>query len=208
MAIEQTVITDKLKEEGIDENLGNGLVFETEENLTTWVGTYKAGLPEPVKKLEDYTKEELDELSKDPTFKGAKGLQGYTDSIRQKKKPETPPVVKKPEEKEPEWAKTIREQNEKILTKNETEAFSKTVERIGKAESLNDVHISRVKKGLKTDATEAEIETEIKAYKKELSEAGIKEFGTPGGGKVGNSSKVTKAAEAWRDKHKKKNEKK
>ena len=206
MSIENSVIVDKLKEEGINENLGNGLTFETEDDLSSWVGNYKSGLPEPVKKLEEYTKEELDELAKDPTFKGAKGLQGYSDSIRNKKKPETKPDPK-PNENEPEWAKNIREQNEKILNRNQTDQFNKLVEKLGKDEDLNETHITRIKKGLKTDVTEADITAEIKSYKKEMSDLGIKEFGTPGGGSGGNNLKTQKLAEKWRDK-KLKNKKK
>lgn len=204
MAIETTVIVDKLKEEGINEALSNGLSFETEDDLTSWVDNYKSGLP-TVKKLEDYTKDEIEELAKDPQFKGAKGLQGFVDSIRQKqvKKPETKPNVK-PDEKEPEWAKKIREQQEKILAKNEQEEFNSTVSKLAKAEKLNDVHIARVKKSLSPTATEAEIKAEIESYKKEMSELGIKEFGTPGGGGKNNSSSGEKLAKAWAEKHKKK----
>ena len=199
MALENSVIVDKLKEEGINENLGNGLTFETEDDLTSWVGNYKSGLPEPVKKLEDYTKEERDELAKDPTFKGAKGLQGYSDSIRNKKKPETKPIEKKPDV-EPEWAKNIREQNEKILNQNESENFNKLVIKVAKEEDLNETYVARVRKGLKNDATEADIVAEIKSYKKEMADLGIKEFGTPGGGSGGDNLKTKKLAEKWRDK--------
>jgi len=204
MALEQIAITDKLKAEGITESLSNGLTFETDEDLASWVDNYKSGLPEPVKKLEDYTKEELEEMAKDPQFKGAKGLQGYIDSVRAKAPAKAPvPIPPKPDNEEPEWAKTIREQNEKLLAKNETESFTKKVTELGKADGLNEKHISRVFKGLKDNATEAEIKAEFKAYKEELSDLGIKEFGTPGGGNRGNNSNVKKLAEEWRDKQKK-----
>jgi hypothetical protein len=85
MAIEQTVIVDKLKEEGINETLGNGLSFETDADLGVWVEAYKSGLPAQNKALNEYTKEELEEIAKDPQFKGAKGLQGLLDAARQKK---------------------------------------------------------------------------------------------------------------------------
>lgn len=203
MALEQSAITDKLKDEGINESLSNGLSFETEEDLTSWVDNYKSGLPEPVKKLEEYTKEELEEIAKDPQFKGAKGLQGLVDSVRQKKVEKPAPTPKQKSEDEPQWAKDIREQNEKILQKNESEAFSKKVKELGKAEGLNETHISRVQKGLSKDATESQIKAEITSYKTEMAELGIKDFGTPGGGGKRNASNVSKLAKEWAEKEKK-----
>lgn len=83
--LESTVIVGKLKEEGINEALGNGLQFEDETGLNAWVDAYKSGLPQPVKGLNDYTREELEEIARDPQFKGAKGLQGLLDKFRQAK---------------------------------------------------------------------------------------------------------------------------
>ena len=81
MAIEKSVIVDELKAQGISEALGNGLSFETPEELSGWVEAYKTGLPK-AKEIQDYTKEEIEVIAKDPQFKGAKGLQGYIDSLR------------------------------------------------------------------------------------------------------------------------------
>jgi hypothetical protein len=206
MAIEQTVIVDKLKEEGISETLGNGLVFETDADLGVWVESYKSGLPAPEKKLQDYTKDEITELAKDPQFKGAKGLQGYIDSLRQKPADPKPADPKpKPTDEPPEWAKLLIEDNKNLKSANAAKDFDNLLKTVGKAEELSEIHISRVKKGLKSDATEAEIKAEIVSYKKELTELGIKEFGTPGqsGGK-GNSS-ISSAAKAWKEKQLKKN---
>ena len=70
------------------------------------------------------------------------------------------------------------------------------VAKVGKSEELNETHIARVKKGLKADATEADIKAEIVSYKKELAGIGVKEFGTPGSGGKGNSS-IEGAAKSW-----------
>lgn len=203
MALEKTEITDKLKDEGINEDLGNGLTFETEEDLTSWVDTYKSGLPAQEKKLQDYTKEELEEIAKDPQFKGAKGLQGLLDSVRQKKVEKDPPKPKPGNDEPPEWAKQLIEDNKALKAKNEAKDFNTLVSKLGKAESLNDTHIARVLKGLKNDATEADIKAEITSYKKEMADLGIKDFGTPGGGGKRNSSNVSKLAKEWAEKQKK-----
>lgn len=209
MALEKTEIVDKLKAEGINENLGEGLTFETSDQLDTWVGNYKSALPQPVKKLEDYTKDELEELSKDPQFKGAKGLQGYIDSVRQKaskeKKPESKPEDK-PADEEPEWAKNLRERFEKIEADKVSQDFDKTVERLAASENLNGKQIARIKKGLKPNATEAEIKAEIAEFKTELAELGIKIIGTPGGGGSLNKGDLKNSiSRKYAEKHKKVN---
>lgn len=203
MALESTVIVDKLKEEGINESLAVGLSFETEENLTAWVNTFKTAIPQ-TKDIKDYTKDELEELAKDPQFKGAKGLQGFIDSIRSKSKPSNPPT-NPPSDDPPAWAKAISEKLEKLETQKQIESFESIVSKLGKEEGLSDVHIARVKKSLGKDATEAQIKAEVKAYKAELTEAGITSFGTPGGGSGKNSGNVDleKATKAWAEQQKK-----
>ena len=202
MAIEQTVIVDKLKEEGINETLGNGLSFETDADLGVWVEAYKSGLPAQNKALNEYTKEELEEIAKDPQFKGAKGLQGLLDAARQKK---AEPIKKDDPKQDDSIAlalKELKDQLAEIKGQKAIESFDLLVSKVGKSESLSDVHINRVKKGLKSDATEADIKAEIVAYKKELASIGVKEFGTPGSGGKSNSS-IAGPAKAWADKHKK-----
>lgn len=203
MALESTVIVDKLKEEGINESLAVGLSFETEENLTSWVNTFKTAIPQ-TKDIKDYTKDELEELAKDPQFKGAKGLQGFIDSIRSRSKPSNPPT-NPPSDEPPAWAKAISEKLEKLETQKQIESFESIVSKLGKEEGLSDVHIARVKKSLGKDATEAQIKAEVKAYKAELIEAGIANFGSPGGGSGKNSGNVDleKATKAWAEQQKK-----
>lgn len=205
MALESTVIVDKLKEEGINESLAVGLSFETEENLTSWVNTFKTAIPQ-TKDIKDYTKDELEELAKDPQFKGAKGLQGFIDSIRSKSKPSNQTTTTtQTSDEPPAWAKAISEKLEKLETQKQIESFESIVSKLGKEEGLSDVHIARVKKSLGKDATEAQIKAEVKAYKAELTEAGITSFGTPGGGSGKNSGNVDleKATKAWAEQQKK-----
>lgn len=195
MALEQDVIVFKLKEEGINEKLGTGLNFETEGDLNSWVEEFKTAIPEPSKKLEDYTREELEEIAKDQTFKGAKGLQSFVDSVRAKsKKPDGPAPVPTNTD-EPEWAKLLRENQDKLMAKSRVDEFEKLVKKLGS--DLSDIHLNRVKKGIQSDATEAEIKTEIEAYKKELADLNIKDFGTPGGGGGKNNSSIKSASEEW-----------
>jgi len=189
MALEKDEIINKLKEEGINENLSNGLSFETEEDLYSWVDTYKSGLPEPIKGLDAYTKEELEEIAKDPQFKGAKGLQGFIDSERQKfnkvakkvKEDGAEAEIVDPEQP-PQWMMDLINDVKSIKEEKQVERFDKLVHKLGKAEDLNDTHINRVKKGLNPAATESEIKEEIKNYKAEMAELGLKDFGTPGSG--------------------------
>lgn len=206
MAIEQTVIVDKLKEEGINETLGNGLSFETDADLGVWVEAYKSGLPAQNKALNEYTKEELEEIAKDPQFKGAKGLQGLLDAARQKKAEPAKKDDPKPDDSIALALKELKDQLSELKGQKAIESFDVLISKVGKSESLSDVHIARVKKGLKSDATEADIKAEIVSYKKELASIGVKEFGTPGSGGKGNSS-IKSASKAWKEKQLKKTKK-
>lgn len=209
MAIEQTVIVDKLKEEGINETLGNGLSFETDVDLNAWVDTYKSGLPTQNKALNDYTKEELDEIAKDPQFKGAKGLQGLLDAVRQKAKPDPKPNPDpKPDDATALALKAIQDELKEMKGQKAVESFDKLVSKTCKAENLDSDDVDWVKSKLKSDASEEDVKTAIKDYKSFLAKKGIKGFGTPGGGgediyRPGESLSA-KYAERYKKKHSKK----
>ena len=209
MAIEKEVIVNKLKEEGVNEKLCNGLTFETEDELSSWVNDYKSGLPEPIKGLNEYTKEELEEVSKHPQFKGAKGFQGFMDSERVKikesnKKPDPPKLKPDDSEKPPKWAEVLIQDTKVLKEQKQHKDFDELVTKIGKKEELDEIHIKRVKKGLKSDATEEEIKNEIKEYKKELNDLGIKNYGKPGGGSGHTTSSIKGIAIKYREKKLKK----
>jgi len=199
MALEKEVVEQGLESRGLETTLAGNLSFDTEEQMNATLDGLK---PRTFETIEDVLEDEkLSTMVRTYGDKRQSDLQSKIDREKlDKKKPDKDDKKPDPLNEEPEWAKTIREQNEKLLAKNETESFTKKVNELGKADGLNDKHISRIFKGLKTDATEAEIKAEIKSYKEELSELGIKEFGTPGGGKSGNNSNVKKLAEEWRDK--------
>jgi len=199
MALEKEVVEQGLESRGLETTLAGNLSFDTEEQMNATLDGLK---PRTFETIEDVLEDEkLSTMVRTYGDKRQSDLQSKIDREKlDKKKPDKDDKKPDPLNEEPEWAKTIREQNEKLLAKNETESFTKKVNELGKADGLNDKHISRIFKGLKTDATEAEIKAEIKSYKEELSELGIKEFGTPGGGKSGNNSNAKKLAEEWRDK--------
>lgn len=202
MAIESTIIIDKLKEEGINEALGTGLSFESEDQLTGWIETYKTNLPQIKKGLEDYTKDELEELAKDPQFKGFKNLQSFVDSKIAKSKPAPAnPPAQNPDN---EILNEIRKELAELKATKVAETFEQTLAKIGKEEGLDDRHIARVKRGLSTAATEAQIKSEIADYKKELAELGIKEFGKPGSGQTGSFKPENSLSRKYAEKHKKK----
>ena len=199
MALEKEVVEQGLESRGLETTLAGNLSFETEEQMNATLDSLK---PRTFETIEDVLEDEkLSTMVRTYGDKRQSDLQSQIDKAKlDKKKPDKDDKKPDPLNEEPEWAKTIREQNEKLLARNETETFTKKVTELGKADGLSTKHISRVFKGLKENATEAEIKAEIKSYKEELSELGIKEFGTPGGGKSGNNSNMKKIAEEWRDK--------
>ena len=204
MALEQTEIVNELKTQGINESLGNGLSFETTEDLSSWVNAYKTSLPPKGKEIQDYTKEEIEAIAKDPQFKGAKGLQGYFDSLRQKA-----PVVPKPDDKNPqdfaaliaEMQKPLLEKLEALTNQKKAESFDSQVRDISKQLGISDEElISDIKEGLKEDSTAEEIKAKIEKKKAWLSKLGIKQFGTPGGGGGDNTGDLKNAMAEWNKK--------
>ena len=120
MALEKEKVISKLKSEGIDEKFGEGVNFETEEELDKWVGNAKTLLVKP-KALEDYTVDELAEKLKVAAPK-EKGLQALADRIRteaSKKKEEKP----KPEENhvESDEIKDMKAKIDQLLSDHEAE---------------------------------------------------------------------------------------
>jgi len=208
MAIEKSVIVDELTKEGINVALGNGLSFETPEELTGWVEAYKTGLPK-AKEIQDYTKEEIEAIAKDPQFKGAKGLQGYLDSLR---KP-TPP---KPAETTPdvqaqlaELIKPFKEQLEQLTAQKQTETFANQVKQAATAAGItDDEFINDIKESLPSTATPEEIKAKVEKKKAYLTKLGVKNFGTPGGGEVGNKGDLEAAMKQWNEKQNLKKSKK
>lgn len=201
MALEKTVIVDELKAQGINETLGNGLSFETTEELTGWVEAYKTNLPK-AKEIQDYTKEEIEAIAKDPQFKGAKGLQGYLDSLRQK--PAIPKTDDKNDDK-PDLAALIAEANKPLFeqlaaltAQKQVETFDTQVRKISKEAGITDEElILDIKESLNEKSTEAEIKAKIEKKKAYLAKLGIKQFGTPGGGGGQNHGDLEKAMKDW-----------
>ena len=210
MSLENQEIIDELKEQGVNEALATGLSFETKEDLSSWVDTFKTSLPE-AKTIEKYTKEEIEELAKDPTFKGAKGLQGFIDSVRAKaaKPAENKPADQKPTDPPkfelPEDVKTQLEEVKKLREDLASEKFEKTVTTKAKAAGLDDKATAKILKIVKVGDDDAKIDTEITEMKDFLTGLGVKSFGTPGGG--GNSKGNDKDIKAWAAKEKAKREK-
>lgn len=200
MAIEKSVIVDELTKEGINVALGNGLSFETPEELTGWVEAYKTGLPK-AKEIQDYTKEEIEAIAKDPQFKGAKGLQGYLDSLR---KPTPPPK----QDDKPDFAaliaesqKPLLEKLEKLEAQKQTETFANQVKQAAIAAGItDDDFINDIKESLQSTATPEEIKAKVEKKKAYLTKLGVKNFGTPGGGEVGNKGDLEAAMKEWNTK--------
>ena len=172
--VESQIIVDKLKTEGIDENLAKGITFETEEALNEWVGVAKTFATKP-KGIEEYTKEEIEAILKEPQPK-AKGLQGYFDSIRSKPKPaegnqsgmealvETITSLKA----ELESIKSGFDESKKMTAKQLFEA------EIGKhTNGLSEYEVKMVKATLSETASTLEIKNAFDTYRSEMSKKGL-----------------------------------
>ena len=185
MAIEKEKVISKLKEEGIDEKFGNGVSFETEEELNNWVGEAKTLLVKP-KSLEDYTADELEALLKDPQPK-AKGLQALLDKERNKAK-------KKTEKKDGEVGEDDGKDDFKTFmaeAKKRWEKEDKDKETKMKASSFNSLFNAAtkgideedkeyIKATLNLDSTEDDIKKAVSKYTAMMTKRGFKDFGTGG----------------------------
>jgi len=212
MAIEKSEIIDELKVQGISEVLGNGLAFETKEDLTSWVEAYKTALPK-VKTINEYTREEFEELSKDPTFKGAKGLQSFVDVFKKK---ESQQDKDKSDKTPPDFAALIAESQKPLLaklealeTQKQTETFANQVKQAATLAGITDEEfINDIKESLPSTATPEEIKAKVEKKKAYLTKLGVKNFGTPGGGEVGNKGDLEAAMKQWNEKQNLKKSKK
>lgn len=189
MALEKEKVISKLKEEGIDEKFGEGVNFETEEELNSWVGNAKTLLVKP-KALEEYTVDELEGLLKVASPK-EKGLQALADRIRTettKKKVEI-----KDQEPNPagnEDIKALNDKLDKLLNEREADkkrnTFESTFDKYAKG--LEDVDKSYVKATLSNDSSEDDIKKSVGDYKALMTKRGFEGFGpedtSKGKGKV------------------------
>ena len=173
--IESQIIVDKLKTEGIDENLAKGIAFETEEALNEWVGVAKTFATKP-KGIEEYTKEEIEAILKEPQPK-AKGLQGYFDSMKAKSKAVPAPV--------PTGMETLVETITSLKTELESiksgfdESKKMTAKQLFEAEigkhtnGLSEYEVKMVKATLSEAASPLEIKNAFDTYRSEMSKKGL-----------------------------------
>lgn len=190
MPIENEKIVSKLKEEGVDEKFGDGVSFETEEELNKWVDNIKTLAVKP-KSIEEYTSEELETLLKDPQPK-AKGLQAIADKIRTeaRKKYEEEKNKKTPTDKNIEIPEDIKKRLDEIdALKQEIENSKKEREGEKKAKSFDELFNKEakglqdedkffVKSTLKVDSTEEEVKSAIAKYKALMAKRGFNDFGS------------------------------
>ena len=186
MALEKEKVISKLKSEGIDEKFGEGVNFETEEELDKWVGNAKTLLVKP-KALEDYTVDELAEKLKVAAPK-EKGLQALADRIRteaSKKKEEKP----KPEENhvESDEIKDMKAKIDQLLSDHEAEkkereeskkktTFDSLFDKYAKG--LEDEDKTYVKATLTTDSSEDDIKGAVEKFKALMAKRGFEGYGT------------------------------
>jgi len=185
MAIEKEKVISKLKEGGIDEKFGNGVSFETEEELDKWVGDVKTLLVKP-KSIEEYTADELEALLKDPQPK-ARGLQALLDKERDKAKKKTEKKEGDGEEVEKNSDfKTFMEEAKKRWEKEDGDKETRT-----KSASFNSKFDTAtkgfeeedkeyIKATLSLDSTEDDIKNAVSKYTSMMTKRGFKDFGTGG----------------------------
>ena len=175
--IESQIIVDKLKTEGIDENLAKGITFETEEELNEWVGVAKTFATKP-KGIEEYTKEEIEAILKEPQPK-AKGLQGYFDSMKAKSKAAPAPApVPTGMEALVETITSLKTELESIKSGFD-ESKKMTVKQLFEAEigkhtnGLSEYEVKMVKATLSETASTLEIKNAFDTYRSEMSKKGL-----------------------------------
>ena len=187
MALEKEKVISKLKSEGIDEKFGEGVNFETEEELDKWVGNAKTLLVKP-KALEDYTVDELAEKLKVAAPK-EKGLQALADRIRteaSKKKEET---KKETETKtqESDEIKDLKTKIEQLLSDHKAEkkereeskkktTFDSLFDKYAKG--LEDEDKTYVKATLTADSSEDDIKGAVEKFKALMAKRGFEGYGT------------------------------
>lgn len=162
--LDGNVVIDKLKAEGISDTLGANLAFETADELDAWVNSYKSSIPKE-KKLQDYTLDELEEIAKDPQFKGAKGLQGFLDKERQKarekfKAPNEPP---KEDDKYEKLLNAFDELKTSISQKEEANSQSSVMKMV-KAKFSDADEVDAVMSKIGKDYSDENVEKQINWY--------------------------------------------
>ena len=203
MAVEQAVIDGKLQTEGIDAQLSKGIQFETEEALNEWVGVAKTFVTKP-KSIDEYTKEELEEILKNPT-PTAKGLQGFADALRQKQ-------TKQPKEVElPEEVKAKLDKLDQFLGQSEKaqkeSAFNAELSK--HTNGLDSYEVELIKHKLTVDAKPEDIKKEVEAFRSYMVKKGFDGYKVGGGGKANPTDdnsldEAVKRLKAKRDKQFKK----
>lgn len=216
MAIEKEVVVNKLKTEGIDETLGDGISFETEEDLNKWVGKAKTFIDKP-KSLKEYTAEELENELKNPT-PSAKGLQALADKIRAETKKKLDDK-KEGADKHNELPDELKERLAKIdKLESDFEAAKKEKEESNKVKSFEDLFSKQanglddddkkyVKATLNSDSSEEDIKKAVADYKSMMAKRGFKGFGADSSSKKdlqGKDDDLEKSIKRMLDKKNKK----
>ena len=171
-------IISKLKAEGIDEKFADGMLFETEEALSAWVGNAKTLLVKP-KDLKDYTIDELKALADKGEVRNLQSLldKVRTDAAKGQPTPTPAPTPTPTPTTSPELAAMQAKLDELLKDKKVSERNSK----ISKfSEGMTDLQKKILSSYIPEDADDATMESIIKEYKNELTAAGVKDFSVGG----------------------------
>lgn len=193
----QEEIEAKLKENGIDEKLGNGLSFEKPEDLDSWIGSFKTLEQSRIeeiktklgskKGIDEYTAEDLKKELSDPHPK-AKGLQSLIDSVKAeiiKKSKDEKGKTDSPElEEMKNQLKTLNDTLAELKNKDENKTKEQTFDSAFEkyAKGLEDEDKVYIKATLTVDSSEDDIKKAVGDYKALMAKRGFKDFG------VSNSS--------------------
>lgn len=80
MALEKATIVDAFKNEGLDEGIAEGLGFETDEQMKTWIGKYKDSTSFHPESLDKFTPEQLIEMA---NKRQSKSMQSLIDKLKE-----------------------------------------------------------------------------------------------------------------------------
>ena len=100
-----------------------------------------------------------------------------------------------------ELMKPIKEQLDQLNAQKQTETFANQVKQAATAAGItDDEFINDIKESLPSTATTEEIKAKVEKKKAYLTKLGVKNFGTPGGGEIGNKGDLEAAMKEWNKK--------
>ena len=198
MAIEKEAVEQGLTSRGIDTALATTFNFETEEQMNATLDQLK---PRTFSSIEDVLKDEkLSAMVRTYGDKRMSDLQSKFDKEKtgkDEKKTDTPDIAAQ----FAELMNPLKEQIAQLTAQKQTETFANQVKSAATLAGITDEEfINDIKESLPSTATPEEIKAKVEKKKAYLTKLGVKNFGTPGGGEIGNKGDLESAMKEWNKK--------